>query len=201
MVIVFLNKFWYNVYILVHILRLCLKGIKKKNIDHWYDFLLRKSTSKLLGLTKNFYLVRGSLVRSTLKSTYFPYINNQLEYKNNSFYSSNQNTNAHWNNLEGTLQTVNTVLRGTRLDFCFLYLNFYMSIYVFVYKCMHVCMYCLYNHKLVYLILSYLKWFLTYAVIQGAQERIDTLRRTGVIHEKQTAVSVENFIAELLPDK
>lgn len=66
---------------------------------------------------------------------------------------------------------------------------------------MHVCMYCLYNHKLVYLILSYLKWFLTYAVIQGAQERIDTLRRTGVIHEKQTAVSVENFIAELLPDK
>ncbi|XP_023385375.1 protein PRRC1 [Pteropus vampyrus] len=38
-------------------------------------------------------------------------------------------------------------------------------------------------------------------VIQGAQERIDTLRRTGVIHEKQTAVSVENFIAELLPDK
>lgn len=46
-----------------------------------------------------------------------------------------------------------------------------------------------------------LKWFLTYPVIQGAQERIDTLRRTGVIHEKQIAVSVENFIAELLPDK
>nr|XP_023403323.1 LOW QUALITY PROTEIN: protein PRRC1 [Loxodonta africana] len=38
-------------------------------------------------------------------------------------------------------------------------------------------------------------------VVQGAQERIDSLRRTGVIHEKQTAVSVENFIAELLPDK
>ncbi|XP_019779902.1 protein PRRC1 isoform X2 [Orcinus orca] len=37
--------------------------------------------------------------------------------------------------------------------------------------------------------------------IKGAQERIDSLRRTGVIHEKQTAVSVENFIAELLPDK
>ncbi|KAK2118295.1 Protein prrc1 [Saguinus oedipus] len=36
---------------------------------------------------------------------------------------------------------------------------------------------------------------------RGAQERIDSLRRTGVIHEKQTAVSVENFIAELLPDK
>ncbi|ELK11618.1 protein PRRC1 [Pteropus alecto] len=39
------------------------------------------------------------------------------------------------------------------------------------------------------------------AGLKGAQERIDTLRRTGVIHEKQTAVSVENFIAELLPDK
>lgn len=50
--------------------------------------------------------------------------------------------------------------------------------------------------------LNNLKWFLTYTVvIQGAQERIDSLRRTGVIHEKQTAVSVENFIAELLPDK
>lgn len=36
---------------------------------------------------------------------------------------------------------------------------------------------------------------------QGAQERIDSLRRTGVIHEKQPAVSVENFIEELLPDK
>ncbi|XP_066130355.1 protein PRRC1 [Saccopteryx bilineata] len=39
------------------------------------------------------------------------------------------------------------------------------------------------------------------AGLKGAQERIDTLRRTGVIHEKQVAVSVENFIAELLPDK
>ncbi|XP_036165407.1 protein PRRC1 [Myotis myotis] len=39
------------------------------------------------------------------------------------------------------------------------------------------------------------------AGLKGAQERIDTLRRTGVIHEKQIAVSVENFIAELLPDK
>ncbi|XP_073413455.1 protein PRRC1 isoform X1 [Dendrobates tinctorius] len=36
---------------------------------------------------------------------------------------------------------------------------------------------------------------------KGAQERIDSLRRSGVIHEKQPAVSVENFIAELLPDK
>ncbi|KAM4861320.1 protein PRRC1 [Thomomys bottae] len=39
------------------------------------------------------------------------------------------------------------------------------------------------------------------AGLKGAQERIDSLRRTGVIHAKQTAVSVENFIAELLPDK
>lgn len=39
------------------------------------------------------------------------------------------------------------------------------------------------------------------AGLKGAQERIDSLRRAGVIHEKQTAVSVENFIAELLPDK
>lgn len=37
--------------------------------------------------------------------------------------------------------------------------------------------------------------------LQGAQERIDSLRRTGVIHEKQPAVSVESFIEELLPDK
>ncbi|XP_029475146.1 protein PRRC1 isoform X2 [Rhinatrema bivittatum] len=39
------------------------------------------------------------------------------------------------------------------------------------------------------------------AALKGAQERIDSLRRTGLIHEKQPAVSVENFIAELLPDK
>ncbi|KAM9093954.1 protein PRRC1 isoform X1 [Sarcophilus harrisii] len=39
------------------------------------------------------------------------------------------------------------------------------------------------------------------AGLKGAQERIDNLRRSGVIHEKQPAVSVENFIAELLPDK
>ncbi|NWI53072.1 PRRC1 protein, partial [Calyptomena viridis] len=39
------------------------------------------------------------------------------------------------------------------------------------------------------------------AGLKGAQERINSLRRTGVIHEKQPAVSVENFIEELLPDK
>ncbi|XP_061462358.1 protein PRRC1 [Rhineura floridana] len=39
------------------------------------------------------------------------------------------------------------------------------------------------------------------AGLKGAQERIDSLRRTGIIHEKQPAASVENFIAELLPDK
>lgn len=39
------------------------------------------------------------------------------------------------------------------------------------------------------------------AGIKGAQERIDSLRRSGVIHEKQPVVSLENFIAELFPDK
>ncbi|KAG7280803.1 hypothetical protein CRUP_035468 [Coryphaenoides rupestris] len=39
------------------------------------------------------------------------------------------------------------------------------------------------------------------AGVKGAQERIDSLRRTGVIHEKQPVVSVENFIAEPFPDK
>ncbi|KAJ8261502.1 hypothetical protein COCON_G00172250 [Conger conger] len=39
------------------------------------------------------------------------------------------------------------------------------------------------------------------AGLKGAQERIDSLRRTGVIHEKQPAVSVESCITELLPDK
>ncbi|CAN9504727.1 unnamed protein product [Ophioblennius macclurei] len=39
------------------------------------------------------------------------------------------------------------------------------------------------------------------AGVKGAQERIDCLRRAGVIHEKQPVVSLENFIAELFPDK
>ncbi|XP_023128843.2 protein PRRC1 [Amphiprion ocellaris] len=39
------------------------------------------------------------------------------------------------------------------------------------------------------------------AGVKGAQERIDSLRRGGVIHEKQPVVSLENFIAELFPDK
>ncbi|KAM6976115.1 LOW QUALITY PROTEIN: protein PRRC1 [Tautogolabrus adspersus] len=39
------------------------------------------------------------------------------------------------------------------------------------------------------------------AGVKGAQERIDSLRRAGVIHEKQPVVSLENFIAELFPDK
>ncbi|XP_070707209.1 protein PRRC1 [Pempheris klunzingeri] len=39
------------------------------------------------------------------------------------------------------------------------------------------------------------------AGVKGAQERIDCLRRGGVIHEKQPVVSLENFIAELFPDK
>nr|XP_057915687.1 protein PRRC1 [Doryrhamphus excisus]XP_057915697.1 protein PRRC1 [Doryrhamphus excisus]XP_057915705.1 protein PRRC1 [Doryrhamphus excisus]XP_057915714.1 protein PRRC1 [Doryrhamphus excisus] len=39
------------------------------------------------------------------------------------------------------------------------------------------------------------------AGMKGAQERIDGLRRSGVIHEKQPVVSLENFIAELFPEK
>uniref|UniRef100_A0A9J7Y2N2 Proline-rich coiled-coil 1 n=1 Tax=Cyprinus carpio carpio TaxID=630221 RepID=A0A9J7Y2N2_CYPCA len=39
------------------------------------------------------------------------------------------------------------------------------------------------------------------AGVKGAQERIDSLRRSAVIHEKQPVVSVENFLAELFPDK
>ncbi|XP_062905159.1 protein PRRC1 [Mobula hypostoma] len=39
------------------------------------------------------------------------------------------------------------------------------------------------------------------AGLKGAQERIDSLRRSGMMHEKQVTVSVENFIAELLPDR
>ncbi|XP_034057903.1 protein PRRC1 isoform X1 [Gymnodraco acuticeps] len=39
------------------------------------------------------------------------------------------------------------------------------------------------------------------AGVKGAQERIDSLRRAGVIHEKQPVVSLENFIAELFPDR
>ncbi|XP_013870581.1 protein PRRC1 [Austrofundulus limnaeus] len=39
------------------------------------------------------------------------------------------------------------------------------------------------------------------AGVKGAQERIDSLRRAGVIHEKQPVVSVEYFVAELFPDK
>ncbi|XP_056323032.1 protein PRRC1 [Danio aesculapii] len=39
------------------------------------------------------------------------------------------------------------------------------------------------------------------AGVKGAQERIDGLRRAAVIHEKQPVVSVENFIAELFPDR
>ncbi|XP_066567455.1 protein PRRC1 [Amia ocellicauda] len=39
------------------------------------------------------------------------------------------------------------------------------------------------------------------AGLKGAQERIASLRRAGIIHEKQPVISVENFIAELFPDK
>ncbi|XP_038123693.1 protein PRRC1 [Cyprinodon tularosa] len=39
------------------------------------------------------------------------------------------------------------------------------------------------------------------AGLKGAQERIDSLRRTGVVHEKQPVVALESFIAELFPEK
>ncbi|GCB75928.1 protein PRRC1 isoform X1 [Scyliorhinus torazame] len=39
------------------------------------------------------------------------------------------------------------------------------------------------------------------AGVKGAQERIDSLRRSGMIHERQVTVSIENFLAELLPDR
>lgn len=39
------------------------------------------------------------------------------------------------------------------------------------------------------------------AGLKGAEERIQSLRRSGLVHERQIVVSVENFIAELLPDK
>lgn len=37
--------------------------------------------------------------------------------------------------------------------------------------------------------------------LRGAQDRINYLRRSGLIDEKQLCVSVESFVAELLPDK
>ncbi|XP_038598489.1 protein PRRC1 [Tachyglossus aculeatus] len=39
------------------------------------------------------------------------------------------------------------------------------------------------------------------AAHKGAQERVSGLRRAGRIHEKQAAVGVQHFVAELLPDK
>ena len=39
------------------------------------------------------------------------------------------------------------------------------------------------------------------AGLKGSQERVDNLRRGGQMDERQPIVAVENFIAELLPDK
>lgn len=39
------------------------------------------------------------------------------------------------------------------------------------------------------------------AGLKGAEERIENLRHSGAIHEKQPVLSVEGFIAELLPDR
>ncbi|XP_077988966.1 protein PRRC1-like [Glandiceps talaboti] len=37
--------------------------------------------------------------------------------------------------------------------------------------------------------------------VKGAEERIENLRRSEAIHEKQPCIAVESFIVELLPDK
>lgn len=37
--------------------------------------------------------------------------------------------------------------------------------------------------------------------MKGAEGRIQSLRRSGLVDKKQVVVSVENFIAELIPDK
>lgn len=37
--------------------------------------------------------------------------------------------------------------------------------------------------------------------LQGAKERIKSLRQGSIIHKNQPVVSLENFIAELFPDK
>ena len=39
------------------------------------------------------------------------------------------------------------------------------------------------------------------SAMKGAEERIDNLRRTEMISDIQAAISVENFIAEVLPDR
>lgn len=39
------------------------------------------------------------------------------------------------------------------------------------------------------------------AGLKGAEERIQTLRRSGLVDKKQVVVSMENCIAELIPDK
>ncbi|XP_064618840.1 protein PRRC1-like isoform X2 [Lineus longissimus] len=37
--------------------------------------------------------------------------------------------------------------------------------------------------------------------VKGAEERIENLRRSGIIDERQTIMSIENFLAEVIPDK
>ena len=39
------------------------------------------------------------------------------------------------------------------------------------------------------------------AGMKGAEERIDNLRRSADIDPRQPVISIESFIAELLPDK
>lgn len=39
------------------------------------------------------------------------------------------------------------------------------------------------------------------AGLKGAEERINNLKQLGISHERQILISVENFLAELTPDK
>jgi len=39
------------------------------------------------------------------------------------------------------------------------------------------------------------------AGVRGAEERIDSLRQSGLVDEGTAIVSIESFIVELLPDK
>ena len=39
------------------------------------------------------------------------------------------------------------------------------------------------------------------AGVKGAEERIENLKRSGMIDERQPMLSIENFLAEVTPDK
>jgi hypothetical protein len=39
------------------------------------------------------------------------------------------------------------------------------------------------------------------AGVKGCEERVEQLRRSGHVNQHQVIVAVENFIAEIIPDK